>query len=74
MVLEKGLRIFGSSRSGKQDFADTVEFLNKFPKNVKLLANIVDSVIDVRSIEDMNKAFENDMKKVGGKTIMVWNV
>lgn len=74
MVLEKGLRIFGSSRSGKQDFMDTVKFLNEFPKNVKLLANIVDSVIDVRSVEDMNKAFENDMKKAGGKTIMVWNV
>lgn len=74
MVLEKGLRIFGSSRSGKKDFADTVKFLAGSEKAVNLLGNLVDSVIDVRNVDDMVHAFESDIKKAGGKTIMRWNV
>ena len=74
MVLEKGLRIFGSSRSGREDFIKTVEFLSEYPKSAKLMSNLVDSVIDVRNVDDMNEAFESDIKKFGGKTIMLWNV
>lgn len=43
-------------------------------KAAQLIANLIDSVIDVRSVEDMNRAFESDIKKAGGKTIMKWNV
>ena len=74
MVLEKGLRIFGSSRSGREDFVNTVEFLAASEKNVNLLAGLVDSVIEVQNIDDMNKAFESDIRKAGGKTIMLWKV
>ena len=74
MVLEKGLKIFGSSRSGYEDFKNTVEFLSQNDKAAQLIANLIDSVIDVRSVEDMNRAFESDIKKAGGKTIMKWNV
>lgn len=74
MVLEKGLNIFGSSRSSKKDFENTVEMYTKHPEMVEHLKNIVGDVIDVRSIDDMHVAFKKDIAKAGGKTIMVWNV
>ena len=74
MVLEKGLRIFGSSRSGRKDFEDTVKILSEHPEMVKHLKNLVGDVIDVRSVQDMHTAFEKDMAKAGGKTVMLWNV
>ena len=74
MILEKGLRIFGSSRSGRKDFQDTVDMLKEHPEIVEHLKSIVGEVVDVRSIEDMHIAFEKDISKAYGKTIMLWNV
>lgn len=74
MILEKGLRVFGSSRSGRKDFEDTVKILSAHPEMVKHLKNIVGDVVDVRSVDDMHIAFEKDMAKAGGKTVMLWNV
>lgn len=74
MVLEKGLNIFGSSRSGRKNFENTVDMFVKHPDMVQHLKNIVGDVVDVRSIDDMHAAFQKDIAKAGGKTIMVWNV
>ena len=74
MILEKGLRVFGSSRSGRQDFISTIEMFTEHPEMVALMKNIVGDVVDVRSIEDMHTAFQKDIAKAGGKTIMLWNV
>lgn len=74
MVLEKGLRFFGSSRSGYADFKETVDFLSKHEKEAGLLIKLVDSVVEVKSVDDMNEAFELDIRKAGGKTVMKWNV
>ena len=74
MVLEKGLRIFGSSRSGRADFIETVEFLSKNEKAVNLFTNLINEVVDVHNVDDMTYAFESDIKKRGGKTIMQWNI
>ncbi len=73
MILEKGLRIFGSSRSGKKDFEKTVELYQANPEIVNYLSNIVGAVIPVRTIGDMKRAFEMDIQKSFGKTIMVWD-
>jgi ribitol-5-phosphate 2-dehydrogenase len=73
MVLEKGLRLFGSSRSGREDFIQLIEFYKKYPDVLLYLENIVGSVIDVRSIKDITNAFETDMHSMVGKTIMVWD-
>lgn len=73
MILEKGLRIVGSSRSGAKDFADTVKFYIENPGIVQYLERIVGEVIDVREIDDFTKAFEADIRKADGKTIMLWN-
>ena len=73
MVLEKGLRLFGSSRSGLTDFNMTVDMLKENPWMVNYLSNIINNIVPVKDIADMNRAFELDIQKPGGKTIMEWN-
>lgn len=73
MVLEKGLQIYGSSRSGREDFLKTVDLYRKHPEIVGYLSNIVGAQIEVKRIADMNRAFETDIHKSIGKTIMIWN-
>lgn len=73
MVLEKGLRIFGSSRSGREDFVGLVKLYEEKPEIVNYLENIVGSEIVVRDIKDMVHAFETDIHKILGKTIMIWD-
>lgn len=72
MILEKGLRVYGSSRSGREDFLKTVEIFKTHPEIVDNLSNIVANVVDVSGIEDIKKAFEIDIQKSYGKTIMKW--
>lgn len=73
MVLEKGLRIFGSSRSGRKDFQKTVDMYSSHPEILNYLSNIVGATVEIKSIADMKKAFEIDIQKNLGKTIMIWN-
>ncbi len=73
MVLEKGLRIFGSSRSGRKDFENTVNMYVEHPEIVDYLECLVDNVVEVGSMKDFVTAFESDIHKAGGKTIMRWN-
>ena len=74
MVLEKGLRLFGSSRCGRQDFLDVVNLYNEHPEVLSYLQSMVGEVIEVRSIKDVAKAFEADTLKRIGKTIMHWEM
>lgn len=73
MVLEKGLRILGSSRSGREDFVRLVELYKEKPEVVEYLENIVGEQIVVREIKDITEAFEMDIHKLIGKTVMVWD-
>ena len=73
MVLEKGLRIFGSSRSGRKDFEETVAMYTTHPEMVSYLECLIDSVVEVNEMKDFVTAFETDIRKAGGKTIMQWN-
>ena len=70
MILEKGLRVFGSSRSGAADFKNTVALYEQHPEIVNYLGNIISSVNPVRSVADIKAAFEKDSRKAFGKTIM----
>jgi ribitol-5-phosphate 2-dehydrogenase (NADP+) len=74
MVLEKGLTIIGSSRSGRKDFENTVNFLNEYKEVVEYLTTIIGSVNEVRSIQDAIQAFELDLSTSWGKTIMEWKI
>jgi ribitol-5-phosphate 2-dehydrogenase len=73
MILEKGLRVFGSSRSGRTDFQETIQLYVDHPEVVQYLENLVGEVIEVKEIKDFTRAFEADIHKAGGKTVMVWN-
>lgn len=72
MVLEKGLKFFGSSRSTPNDFKKTVELLHNYSWIANYLSNLISDVVTVRNIEDMRAAFEQDIRKSGGKTIIEW--
>lgn len=72
MVLEKGLRIFGSSRSGYEDFKGTIELYRENRDVQEYLERLISDIIPIRSVKDMNSAFDTDIKKPGGKTIMLW--
>lgn len=72
MILEKGLRFFGSSRSGVDDFVKTVEMFDRYPEILDYLGCIVSSVNTVSTIDDIRDAFEKDAQKIFGKTIMKW--
>ena len=74
MVLEKGLRFFGSSRSGRADFIQTLELYQNSPESVGYLRNLVGDWIHVRNIADMQAAFEADIRSSFGKTVMEWDV
>lgn len=72
MILEKGIRMFGSSRSGVKDFQKTVDMYVEHPEIIDYLGNLVSSVNVVRTTTDIKKAFEKDTQKSFGKTIMQW--
>lgn len=72
MVLEKGLHIFGSSRSGREDFEGLIQLYREHPDIPEYLENIVGTTFRVRSIRDMTEAFETDIHKLIGKTVMIW--
>jgi len=74
MVLEKGLTIIGSSRSGREDFQQTVDFLSEHIEVVEYLETLVGSVNTIKSIQDMNEAFERDLATSWGKTVLEWKI
>lgn len=73
MVLEKGLHIFGSSRSGREDYTGLIELYRQYPEIVSYLENIVGAQVKVNDVKDIVKAFEMDIHKLYGKTVMIWN-
>lgn len=74
MVLEKGLTLIGSSRSGAIDFQETVNIFKEHPDVVDYLATLVGRVHEVNKIEDIIDAFESDLSSSWGKTVMKWMI
>lgn len=73
MILEKGLTVKGSSRSGRKDYEGLLSLYAECPDIVEYLEKIVGAQIHVRSISDIIEAFETDIHKISGKTIMIWD-
>lgn len=73
MVLEKGLRMFGSSRSGRSDYEGLMKLYEENPDIVPYLENIVGTHFKVNGLSDIRTAFETDIHKLIGKTVMIWN-
>ena len=74
MILEKGLRLFGTSRSGREDFRRTVELYKKHPEVPLYLTHLVANTVEINKFSDIKEAFEIDIKKAYGKTILHWNI
>ena len=70
---QKGLRILGTSRSGRKDFEGLVNLYASRPDVVGYLEKMVGAVVPIRDVKDMVTAFETDIHKDMGKTIMVWD-
>lgn len=73
MMLEKGLRMFGSSRSGRKDFLQTVELLDRYEELGHYFENLVGAQVDVREITDIHRAFDLDFNRNFGKTVLKWD-
>lgn len=73
MVLEKGLRILGTSRSGREDFEGLLALYDSRPDVVSYLEKMAGAVVKIREVKDIVQAFEMDIHKEMGKTIMVWD-
>lgn len=74
MVLEKGLTLFGSSRSGSADFQRTVDLYKEHEEIVNYLSTLVGQTHTVRNIEDITNSFEGDLSSSWGKTVMRWKI
>lgn len=74
MILEKGITVIGSSRSGRDDFVTAVDLLNKHMELQEYLETLVGSVNKVKSIQDILDTFELDLTSSWGKTIMEWKI
>lgn len=74
MVLEKGLTIFGSSRSGYNDFKNSIEIIENSETLKRQLALLIGCEVNVDSIATLTEAFELDQKEPWGKTVMKWNI
>lgn len=71
-VLEKGLMLVGSSRSGRVDFENAVSML----KNKKIqgrLRNIIYEDEPVRNISDIHRVFATDLN-TSFKTVFKWEI
>lgn len=74
MILEKGLRIYGSSRSTPADFSHTIELYQMYPDIPEYLSNLIADVFKIRQTEDIHRAFESDLANRFGKTVMEWQI
>lgn len=72
MILEKGLTLMGSSRSGYDDFAEAVKLMENKEAH-DYLSTIISETVDINKIEDINYAFDSDMTNKF-KTVLRWNI
>ncbi len=74
MILEKGLRLLGSSRSSAEDFRKAVDLMAEHEELVRYFEYLIDGVVTVESIADMHRAFDIDYKRNFGKTVLKWEI
>jgi ribitol-5-phosphate 2-dehydrogenase len=74
MILEKGLTLSGTSRSGLEDFQDTIRFLAEKENARKRLENLVEIEKIIKTIDDIYNFFEDDVANSWGKAVMKWEM
>ncbi len=70
-VLDKGLKLLGSSRSSADDFYKAVSLIGENVVCRRYLETLISEVIDIRVESDITKLFENDLLN-DFKTIGRW--
>ena len=71
-VLEKGLTLVGSSRSGRRDFEKTIEYLENHDLE-RRIEKIIYEDEKVSTIKDIHRVFANDQNTTF-KTVFKWNI
>lgn len=71
-ILEKGLTLIGSSRSGYEDFIDTVNFLEE-ERNQRQMRKIINFLGDIKNIDDIHSVFREDLS-TPFKSVFNWRV
>lgn len=74
LVLEKGIILSGTSRSGLKDFKDTVKLLTTNKEVLNQLNILLGIETKVDNINDIHEFFEHDLASVWGKSVMEWNI
>ncbi len=74
LVLEKGLSLIGSSRSCFIDFLTVVAVISNNTDILGYLRCLINAVYVVRCVKDVHLAFDRDMSKDFGKTILKWEL
>lgn len=72
MVLEKGLKLIGDSRSGYYDFKKAIE-ITQDKKVQDYIENIITDTIVVNNVNDIYTAFDKDLNNAF-KTVLKWNI
>ncbi|PWM44235.1 MAG: ribitol-5-phosphate dehydrogenase [Clostridiales bacterium] len=72
MVLEKGLTIIGSSRSGRKDFERAISLMQNVEMQTRL-TSIIQEDEPVHYVKDIHRAFETDLT-TPFKTVFKWNI
>jgi len=72
VILEKGLKLIGNSRSGYDDFKKAIEIVQDV-KVQEYLNNIISEIIEINDISNIHTAFEHDLRNEF-KTVMKWNI
>lgn len=73
LVLEKGLTLIGISRSDKEDFEGVINLIKENPSIFEYLDKLITEVIEIKSVEDLKNAFNQDSIINFGKTVLKWN-
>lgn len=73
MVLEKGITMLGRSRSGREDFENAVEIMEKDTKLAKQMKMLVSDVMKIENINDIHNAFQ-ESKIADYKMVLDWKI
>ena len=73
LILEKGIRLVGNSRSCYDDFQQVIDILSRNSDVIEYMEKIISNVVEVSNLQQIVDAFECDIKKSYGKTVLKWN-
>lgn len=73
MILEKGLNMFGSSRSAREDFISAIQLFEEYSNIIPYLKTLITQTFKINNIKDINESFEKDLNSQFGKTVLIWD-